>query len=231
MSTQTTRVMPAFIDIFTKPSDAIEHVASFTLTSVRPQHVEACMTSTDVFSSLTLIDINAARALFIEVVSSTAVNRVPLAGVRAHRVDTDLPPVAWTCLANTFIYINTVSKSILDKARSTLNFGQTTERPLGVLALKLRSTVMDTRLTLINIFAVVAVSELISCSTADFSLATERALRVDATLSSPTVAGSHQTLVDVLTALSIWFEFIAFEAGTSVIPHTAMSTLPIALII
>lgn len=46
-------------------------------------------------------------------------------------------------------------------------------------------------------FAVVAVSELISCSTADFSLATERALRVDATLSSPTVAGSHQTLVDV----------------------------------
>lgn len=42
---------------FTKPSDAIEHVASFTLTSVRPQHVEARMTSTDVFSSLTLIDI------------------------------------------------------------------------------------------------------------------------------------------------------------------------------
>lgn len=29
-----------------------------------------------------------------------------------------------------------------------------------------------------------------------------------------------------LTALSIWFEFIAFETGTSVIPHTAMSTLP-----
>lgn len=47
---------------------------------------------------------------------------------------------------------NTVSKSILDKARSTLNFGQTTERPLGVLALKLWSTVMDTGLTLINIW-------------------------------------------------------------------------------
>lgn len=60
------------------------------------------------------------------------------------------------CLATinllVLILTNTVSKSILDKARSTLNFGQTTERPLGVLALKLRSTVMDTGLTLINIW-------------------------------------------------------------------------------
>lgn len=119
--------MPAFIHIFTNPSDAIECVAGFTLAAVRAQHVEASMTSTDVFSGLTLVDINAACALFIEVVSSTTVDRVPLADVGAHCVDADLPSAAWACLANTFIYINAVSKGILDKASTTLNFGQTTE--------------------------------------------------------------------------------------------------------
>lgn len=89
---------------------------------------------------------------------------------------------------------------------------------------------MDASLTLINVFAVVVVSEFIASTAADLSLATERALCIDTTLSSATVAGSQQTLIDILAALSIWLEFVAFEAGTSVIAHTVMSTFPFALI-
>lgn len=89
---------------------------------------------------------------------------------------------------------------------------------------------MDTGLTLINIVAIVAVGEFIACPAADLSLAAERALCVDTALSSPTVAGSQQTLVDVLTVMSIWFEFVAFETGTGVIAHTVLSTLSLALI-
>lgn len=46
-----------------------------------------------------------AGAIFVEMVSSTTVNRVPLAVVGASCVDTCLPSVAWACLANTFIDI------------------------------------------------------------------------------------------------------------------------------
>lgn len=230
MSTQAARVVPAFVNIFTNPTDAVEDVASFTLAAVGAHQVDTPMTCTDRLGALTLININTACALIIQVVSSPTVNRVPLTHVGANCVDTDMPSVAWACLANTFVDINAASKGVLDKASPTLHLGETTERPLSVLALKLRATVMDTRLTLINIFAVVAVSEFIASPTADLSLATERAVCVDTALSGPTVAGSQQTLVDILTALSIWFEFIAVETGTGVIGHTAVSTFPLALI-
>lgn len=46
-----------------------------------------------------------ACAVVIEVISSTTVDRVPLADVGANRVDTDLTSVAWACLANAFIDI------------------------------------------------------------------------------------------------------------------------------
>lgn len=45
-----------------------------------------------------------------------------------------------------------VAEGILDKAGTTLDLRETTERSLGILALKLRATVMDTSLTLINIW-------------------------------------------------------------------------------
>lgn len=169
-------------------------------------------------------------ALLIEVVSSTTVNRVPPAVVGAHRVDADLPSVAWARLANTLIDINAAAEGILDIANATLDLRDTTERPLGVLTLKLLATVMDTSLTLIDVFAVVAVSEFVAGPTADLSLASERALSVDTTLSSPTVTGSQQTLIDVLAALPVWFEFVASETGTSVIAHTLLSAFPSALI-
>lgn len=89
---------------------------------------------------------------------------------------------------------------------------------------------MDVSLTLIDVFAVVVVSEFITGTTADLSLAAERTLCVDTTLSSAAVASSQQTLVDILTALCIWLEFVAFEAGTSAISHTFMSTFPFALV-
>lgn len=173
MSTQTTRVVPAFINIFTNATDAVKVVAGFTLTAVGAQQVDTTVACTDLFGSLTFININAACALFIEVVSSTTVNRVPLAGVGADRVDTDLTSVAWTSLADTFIDIDTVSEGVLDESSPTLYLGEATEGALRVLAFKLRPAVMDTSLTLINIFAVVVVSELIASSTADLSLATE----------------------------------------------------------
>lgn len=48
---------------------------------------------------------NATGAIFVEMVSSTTVDRVPLADVGSNCVDTDLPSVAWACLGNTFIDI------------------------------------------------------------------------------------------------------------------------------
>lgn len=230
MSTQATREVPAFIYIFTEPSDAIEGVAGLTLTAVGTQLVDASMSSTDIFRVFTLININAARAVFIEVVSSTTVNGVPLADVGANCVDADLPSVAWTCLTNTLIDIDAASEGVLDKTSPTRHLGKAAERPLGVLALKLWATVMDAGLTLIDIFAVVGVEEFIASPTADLSLATERALCVDTTLSTSTVTGTQQTLVDVLTAFSIWFEFVSFETDTGVVPHTLVSTFPIAFI-
>lgn len=231
MSAQAARVVPAFIDILTNPSDAIEDVAGLALTAVGAEQVDATVTFTDLFGALTLINIDTAIALLVEVISSTAVDRVPLADVGADCVDTDLPSLARATLGHTFIDINAASEGILDEADTTLDFGEASERPLGVLALKLLPTVVDASLTLIDIFAIVVVSELVSSPTADLSLAAERALCVDATLSSATVARSQQTLVNILAALFIRPELVAFETGTSVIAHTAMSTFPIALIV
>lgn len=220
--------MSAFIYIFTKPSDAVEGVARLTLTTVGAQLVNTSMTFTHLFRAFTLININTACAVVTEVVSSAAVQRVRPAGVGTSCVDTDLSSEAWACLAHTFIDIDAASKGILDEAGTTLHLGDTTKRPLGVLALKLWTTVVDAGLALIDIFAVVGVGEFIAGPTADLSLATKRALCVDTTLSGSTVTDSQQTLIDVLTAPSIWFEFVAFETGTSVVPLTNMSTLPVA---
>lgn len=173
MSTQAARVVPAFINILTNPTDAVEDVASLTLAAVGAYQVDATVTCTDLFGALTLINIDTAIAVVIEVVSSTTVDGVPLAHVGADCVDTDLPAVAWARLANTLIDINAAAKGILDISSTTLDLGETTERALGVLALKLWATVMDAGLTLINIFAIVVVSEFVASPTADLSLATE----------------------------------------------------------
>lgn len=210
MSTQAAGVVPAFINILTSPGDAVEDVASLTLAAVGAYEIDTTMTRTDLFRALTLININTASALFIGVVSSTTVNGVPLTEVGAVRIDTDLPAVAWARLANTFIDINAVAEGILDIASITLDLREATEGPLGVLALKLWTTVMDASLTLVNIFAVVVISEFVAGPTADLSLTTERALCVDTTLPPPTVACSQQAFVDILTVLSIWLELVAF---------------------
>lgn len=46
---------------------------------------------------------NTSCAVFIEVISSATVNRVPLADVGANVVDADLPSVTWFGLTDTFI--------------------------------------------------------------------------------------------------------------------------------
>lgn len=173
MGTQAARVVPAFVNILTNPTDAVEDVASLTLTAVGAYQVDTTMTFTDLFRALTLININTTCAFFTEVVSSTAVHGVPLTDVGANCVDTDLPTVAWARLANTFIDINAAAEGVLDKARTTLDLRVTTERPLSVVALKIWATVMDASLTLIDVFAVVGVGEFIASPTADLSLATE----------------------------------------------------------
>lgn len=127
MSTQAARVVPAFINILANSSDAVEDVASLTLTAIGAQQVNTTMTSADLFRALTLVNVKTACAIVIEVISSTTVNRVPLADVGANRVDTDLPSVAWACLANTFIDINAAAEGILDIADTTFDFRETTE--------------------------------------------------------------------------------------------------------
>lgn len=119
--------MPAFIYILTNSADTVEVVARLTLTAVGANHVDTTMSFTDLFRALALININAASALFIEVVSPSTVDRVPLADVGPHSVDAALSPLAWTILAHTFIDINAVAQSILDKTHCTFNFGKTAE--------------------------------------------------------------------------------------------------------
>lgn len=41
---------------------------------------------------------------------------------------------------------------------------------------------------------------------------------------------SEQTLIDILTAPSVWFEFVTFGAAAGVVGHTDVSTFAIALI-
>lgn len=127
MSTQAARVVPAFINILTNTTDAVEGVASLTLAAERAYHVDATMTCTDLFRAVTLIYINTACAFFIDVVSSTTVNGVPLADVGADCVDADLPAVTGAHLANTFIDVNAVAEGILDIAGTTLRLRETTE--------------------------------------------------------------------------------------------------------
>lgn len=50
------------------------------------------------------------------------------------------------------VLTNAFAEGILDKAVTTLDLRETTERPLGVLALKLWATVVDAGLTLINVW-------------------------------------------------------------------------------
>lgn len=127
MSTKTTRIVPAFINVLTYPGDAVEDVASLTLTAIRAQQVDATMTDTNVLSAFTFININTSCAIFIEVISSATVNRGPLADVGANCVDTDLPSVAWARLTDTFIDVNAVSKGILYEPCTTLDLWETAE--------------------------------------------------------------------------------------------------------
>lgn len=173
MSTQAARVVSAFIDILTGPGHAVEDVSGLTLAAVRAHQVDAAMTFTDLLRTFALIDIDAARALFIEVVPSTTVHRVALADVGAARVEADLSSVAGTRLTHTLIDIDTVPEGILDKSCITPLLWLTPEGPLGVLAVKLWTAVMDVRLTLVDIFTVVVVGELISRPTADLPLTAE----------------------------------------------------------
>lgn len=81
MSTQAARVVSALIYILTGSADAVEDVAGLTLTAIRTHQVNTTMALTDFLWVLAFINIDAACALFVEVISSPTVHRVPLAGV------------------------------------------------------------------------------------------------------------------------------------------------------
>lgn len=230
MSAQAAGVVPALICILTRSADAVEDVAGFTLTAVRAHQVNTTVTLTDLFRGLAFINIDAAGALFIEVVSSATVHGVPLTRVGANSVDAEVPSVAWTSLTHTLIYINAVAQSVLDVPSRTLHFWQTTERALCILALELCTTVMDACLTLIYIFTVVGVSELIARPAADLPLTPKRPLCVDAAFPSATITGAKQTLVYIFTAFSIRSEFVALKAATGVVTQALLSTSSIALV-
>lgn len=119
--------MHAFINILTISAHAVEDVATFTITAIGAHLVDTTMTFTERFRPFAFINIYTARALFVQVVSSTTVNNIPLTDVGASCVDTELPSLAWACLANTFIDVNADAQSILDIAGSTLDLGETAE--------------------------------------------------------------------------------------------------------
>lgn len=230
MSAQAAGVVPALICILTRSADAVEDVSGFTLTAIGAHQVNTTVTLTDLFRVLAFINIDAAGALFIEVVSSATVHGVPLTRVGANSVDAEVPSVARTSLGHTLIYIDAVAQSVLDVPSRTLHFWQTAERALCILALELCATVMGVCLTLIYIFTVVGVSELIARPAADLPLTPKRALCVDAAFPSATTAEAKQTLVHVVTAFSIRSEFVALKAATGVVTQALMSTNPTALV-
>lgn len=158
-------------------------------------------------------------------VASATVDRVPLAGVGSNCVEAYLTREARSRLAQTLIDVNAVPKSVLDVSNPTLDPRLTAERALSVLTLKLWTAIMCTCLTLVNIFAVVVVCELIARATADLSLAAEGTICIDAALSPAAVMRAKQTLIDIFTVLPIRFESVAFEASTSAIAHTLVGTL------
>lgn len=74
MSAQATGVVPALIYIVTCSADAVEDVAGFTLTAVGAHQVNTTVALTDLFRVLAFINIDAACALFIEMVSPATVH-------------------------------------------------------------------------------------------------------------------------------------------------------------
>lgn len=170
MRAEAAGVVPTLIYILARSADTVEHIAVFTFTAIGAHEVNTPVALTDLVGVLAFINIDAACALLIEVISSATVHRVPLTGVGALCVDTDVSPVAWTLLTHTLIYVNALPQSVLDVPCSAFHFGLAPERALCVLALELCAAIMDACLTLIYIFTVVGVSELIACPTADLSL-------------------------------------------------------------
>lgn len=72
---------------------------------------------------------------------------------------------------------------------------------------------MNTTLTLVNIFAVIILCELIASSAAAVTLAAERAHCIDASFSEPAVLAAPDALVDVFTGDAIGEQLVPHKAG------------------
>lgn len=217
--------MPALIDIFTDSGDAVEDVATTTLTAIGAHKVNTAMASTYTIRLLTLINVHTTSSLLIEVVPTATAHRVPLAGVGTHCVEAHLSCGTGPTLAQALIDVYAAAQSILYVALSTLRFGPTAERSRNIQAFEKCRTVVCASLAFINVFALVAVSQLIACSTADIALAAVRAKRVDASFPRPTAVAAQQALVYIFTGFPIWFEFKPCVAGTGAITYTYLTTL------
>lgn len=71
---------------------------------------------------------------------------------------------------------------------------------------------MNTSLTLVNIFAVIILCELIASPTAAVPLAAERAHCVDAGFSQPAVMAAGDAFIDIFTGDTIRLQLVAHKA-------------------
>lgn len=71
---------------------------------------------------------------------------------------------------------------------------------------------MNTTLTLVNIFAVIVLGELIASPTAAVSLATERAHCIDAGFSKPAIVAARDAFIDIFTGDAVGQQLVAHKA-------------------
>lgn len=221
MGTKCSRVMPAFIDIFTQFRNAVKGVSHCALTAVRAHQVCTAVTATHI-PCTTLIHIFTTCAILCEVISSSTCDCIPATSVGAPCVHTGLTRRAWTGVDHTLIYVIAVANGILNVSRCTFLFWVAAERACCVCAHKAWSTVMSAQTTLINILASVAVCEFISSTTPCFSLTAKGTLCVYAKQAKDAVVTASQALVHILTVHTILFELIAIVTGTSTITYTQL---------
>lgn len=123
---QSSRIMPALIDIFTHFGDGVEEETDSALTAVRAHQVDATMVTTHI-ACTTFIYVFTTCAILSKMIASSTGDCVPATGVRAHCVDTSLAREAWSGMGHTLVYINTAANGILNESVRALFLWVTAE--------------------------------------------------------------------------------------------------------
>lgn len=221
VGTQSSRIMPAFINIFTQFGVTVEDEAKFAFTAEGAHQVYAAMADAHV-SCTALIHIFTACAVLRLMIAPPTGHYVPTTSVGALCVDAGLSRQAWRGMGQTLIYIDTAADSILNETVSTSLLGPAAKRAGSVDAEKASPTVVSPQSTLIYVLASVVVCEFIPGPTASFPLTAKGALCVDANLAVHAVVTISQTLINVLTGHSILLQLITTMTCTCTVTDTQL---------